>query len=144
MNQELSGSPFYDPNLDYVGCLYFTLVLTLCSMCIMIPIVSVLLASSTDTNWFIWIFCFVVFILVTGVAYFFIYRKCISTEEQRMIRREKDFSNRLDKINRVFRENGEDKSWETGPRGAYLQFNKNRSSDQPVVIRTPVAEPVYF
>jgi hypothetical protein len=61
-----------------------------------------------------------------------------------MILREQDFARRLDRINKSYRKSGQNKSWETGPRGSYLQFNKNRASEFPVVVNSPVIPPKYL
>lgn len=143
VTQDLTKSPYYDPNLDFITCLSLVVMAILCTMCVLIPIMTVLLASSQSTSWALWIVGFIVILLVVGGVSFCIYKQQIVREESRMILREQDFARRLARINRGLIDEGEERSWETGPRGAYLQYNKNRSSDSPVVIDSPIVEQDY-
>lgn len=142
--QELSKSEYYDPNLDFLTCLTVMFISIMCLLCILVPVFTVLLAASTSTNWLVWILALIILLAIVLALSYYIYRSQLQSEEGRMIQREQDFARRLDKINKRYRERGEQRSWETGPRGAYLQFNKNRDSKHPVVVNSPVVPPRLF
>jgi hypothetical protein len=72
--QELSKSQYYDPNLDFVTCLSLVVLSILCTLCILVPIFTVLLASSSSTNWFGWVMALVFFLGIIAAIAFCIYR----------------------------------------------------------------------
>jgi uncharacterized BrkB/YihY/UPF0761 family membrane protein len=88
VTQDLTKSPYYDPNLDFITCLSLVVMAILCTMCVLIPIMTVLLASSQSTSWALWIVGFIVILLVVGGVSFCIYKQQIGREERRMILRE--------------------------------------------------------
>ncbi len=140
VNETLKKSSYYDPNMDYLTCMVLTVGLTMAVFIIIIPLFTVLLTANNHPNWVIWLILLLILMLLVLLIAYCLYRIYVVREEIRMVMREKDFAYRLNIINRALNERGERRSWQTGPRGAFLQYNKYRSSFYPAIVDSPILE----
>ena len=137
----LAQSPYWDPNMDYVTCQLFLLAILALMLLIILPIMIIVMVSGgSSTNWLIYLLIFLFAVLLIALFTYLIYRQQVINEEQRMLRREADFARILNVLNQA-EYNQRNTSWETGPRGAYLQYNKSQPSTGEVVIDSPVNDP---
>lgn len=138
----LSRSRYWDPNMDCVSCLILMMSLLLLILLILLPIV-IVVSSGSSANLWVWISLVIILALFSILLAYFIYKYQVDREEKRMLKREADFARILSGINSMDF-NNRNTSWETGPRGSYLQFNKNRGSTGQVVINSPVKNEGFY